>query len=325
MSPCCLALIVVLTIVVVVAAAGVGFARALIRGLEARRGILPSDDIVREIGYGAEPLPAALPDPGAFDADVAAFAMRACISAANRRIGGSAQLPEGVTVVDWTNRHTLILKVEPPGGAAGAAPLYVVACAGTLTYQDVKLDLHDDHVEFYGARAHAGFVGAWRRTYPAVRKVAAANPGAQFLVTGHSLGAAVATLVAAALGADFPEAGVALYAAATPRVGPRGFIRLLERTVPNRWHLANRADIIPTLPPAAAPVALGKESRRWQVVEYADFDRVVFFEAQGGSLAYNHNTLSYLCAVGRGPRDCRLDQWATAPTAVDFSAAPARI
>jgi predicted lipase len=50
-------------------------------------------------------------------------------------------------------------------------------------------------------------------------------PNAPFLVTGHSLGAAIATLTAAHLLADFNvnPASVSLYTFGSPRVGDRAF------------------------------------------------------------------------------------------------------
>lgn len=296
MSDCCFGLVVVLVILIVAIGGGALYVRALLRRLAALEGQLPIDQIVPDIGYTSY-LPRRLPAMG-FDTDLAAFALRACDSAANKHLGGGTQLPPGVAEVGWAGGHALLLRITPDV-TPGAAPIFMVAVAGTLTYHDVRKDLRDAHVEFYGAHAHQGFVQEWKQIYPAVRRLAAQNPAAQFIVAGHSLGAAVATLIAAALGVDFPGIGLALYAAATPRTGAQDLIALLDRAAPNHWHIANRADVIPTLPLAVSPITTGP--RQGETVLYADFDRVVYFDVQTGSVGGNHYTDAYLCGLGAIP------------------------
>ena len=124
----------------------------------------------------------------------------------------------------------------------------------------------------------------------------------------------MATLIAVGLGSDFPGRGVALYAAATPRTGARDLVQALRRVVPSHWHIVNRADIVPALPPSVSPARGGASV-------FADFDRVVMFEAQSGSLRDNHATRAYLCAVVGGAA-CTPATWATPLRAVDFASSP---
>jgi hypothetical protein len=313
-SPCCVALIIVLIIIVVAIVGAWRYVRNLIHKWKTQEGNLPNAAIVDDIGYTSY-LPAQLPDPNKFDVDLAAFTIRACESAVNRRLGGDTQLPQGLVEVGWTGGHALILNSVPAKPATGK-DLYVIAIAGTLSYEDVRADLNDQLIDFYGTHAHAGFVGTWKTIYPAIEKLAGANPDAQFIVSGHSLGAAVATLVATALGADFPGIQVALYASATPRIGSRDFIDLMARVAPNHWHIANRADIVPTLPLAVSPITSGPN--RGKTALYADFDRVVYFDAQSGTLANNHFSGSYLCALVGG-KTCSLDIWVVPPQVVNFT------
>lgn len=315
-TPCCTALIIVLIIVIGAVAAGVVWARREVDILSSRQGDLPGTAIVKDIGYDGV-LPTSLPEgnPYGFDSAVAALTLRTCESAANRHLGGDPQLPKGLDEVAWAGDHALILRVAAAKAAAGK-DLYIVAIAGTLSYGDARADLNDQLVGFYGAHAHAGFVGAWKEIYPAVRKVAETSPDAQFLITGHSLGAAVATLVAASLGVDYPGAGIALYASATPRTGSRDLINLLAHAAPNHWHITNRADIVPTLPPAVSPVLSGPS--RGGSALYASFDRVVLFETQRGDLGENHSTGAYICAMVGGKTCASDDLWATPGKAVLF-------
>lgn len=311
MDRCCAGLLVVLALFVA-AAAG---AALYIRWLRHREGKIPSDRAVADIGYG--PAPPGLPPAFLFDTPAALFCLRACMSAANRRLGADPQLPPAVEELGWAGGHAYVLRVTPPGGA----PYLVVAVSGTLTYADVRLDLHDGQVGFYGAKAHQGFVRGWKRVYPDVLAVVDAHPGSPVLVAGHSLGAGVAALVAAALGTDRPGTPLALYSAATPRTGDAAFIALLSRAVPNHWHVQNRADIVPTLPPSVAPVVAGRKGKAPPV--YADFDRVAFFDFQTGNLADNHHPMTYLCGVAAGLRGADnatcLARWSSPPRTVSWA------
>lgn len=79
-------------------------------------------------------------------------------------------------------------------------------------------------------------------------------------VAGHSLGAALATLLALDLAVHFPDLPLDLYTLASPRVGDLSFSQLFNHTVPNAYRVANRLDIVPKLPPAVMYVHVGDET-----------------------------------------------------------------
>lgn len=99
-----------------------------------------------------------------------------------------------------------------------------------------------------GSTMHDGFQQAWSRTaddvLAQVRAARDAHPGASVLVTGHSLGAALAALDSIYLacnGVDNAETIVF----GQPRVGNFPFVSSLQR----HSHLTNYADPVPHLPP----------------------------------------------------------------------------
>jgi hypothetical protein len=308
-SSCCLALVVVLAIIIIAVFWVEWYIASRISAFYSAEGPLAVVSANDDINYTSY-LPAQLPDPDKFDINLATFAIRTCESATNRRIGGGTQLPPGLAEVGWTNGHALVLKTTPPPGGG----VFVVAVAGTITHEDVRSDSDVQLVEFYGARAHAGFVGAWANTYPAIKKIVAANLAEKFIITGHSLGAAVATLVATALSIDFPGIQIALYAFATPRAGSKAFVDLLTQRVPNSWHIVNRSDIVPTLPPSVVPIISGPD--RGKNAIYANYNRIIFFDHQSGSLVDNHLAKGYLCGLAGG-KAC--PYWTAAPRAVTFA------
>ena len=98
LSPCCVALIIVLIIVILAVVGARRYVRDLIHKWKTQEGNLPSPAVVDDIGYTSY-LPTQLPDPAKFDVDLAAFTIRACESAVNRRLGGDTQLPQGLVEV----------------------------------------------------------------------------------------------------------------------------------------------------------------------------------------------------------------------------------
>ena len=92
------------------------------------------------------------------------------------------------------------------------------------------------------------------------------NDTGSVYVTGHSLGAALATLCAMDIALNFPPSeSLALYALASPRVAvglsdswgvplptlgnQAMFVRNFQNTVPNAYQVVNAADIVPISPP----------------------------------------------------------------------------
>ncbi|KAF3767344.1 alpha/beta-hydrolase, partial [Cryphonectria parasitica EP155] len=102
-----------------------------------------------------------------------------------------------------------------------------------------------------GCWAHLGFLFAYSEVVDAVdASVAAATrlfPSYRLAVTGHSLGASVATL----LGMHLRDAGYALdlYTYGSPRVGNRALAAHVTRQPGREFRLTHDADVVTRLPP----------------------------------------------------------------------------
>lgn len=92
-----------------------------------------------------------------------------------------------------------------------------------------------------GGRVHRGFARALAAVWPAVAPAIPA--GARVLVTGHSLGAALATLAA------LRQRGASLFTFGSPRVGDTVFAGRPEHAPHERW--VDCADIVTRIPPSA--------------------------------------------------------------------------
>jgi hypothetical protein len=74
-------------------------------------------------------------------------------------------------------------------------------------------------------------------------------PMKSLTVCGHSLGAALATLLALDLAANTQYKDLALYNFASPRTGDERFVEVFNRLVPNAYRIANRKDMVTEVPP----------------------------------------------------------------------------
>ncbi|BEI86344.1 hypothetical protein CcaverHIS002_0606310 [Cutaneotrichosporon cavernicola] len=98
---------------------------------------------------------------------------------------------------------------------------------------------------------HGGFYDSFSIIIPAITlavKVALSENKGQILVSGHSQGAALATLVATSLQARL-DATVTLRAFSPPRQGNPAWAKYVDATLGNRvWRLTNNNDMVTNLP-----------------------------------------------------------------------------
>ncbi len=76
------------------------------------------------------------------------------------------------------------------------------------------------------------------------------KPVSSLTICGHSLGGALATLLAldVAANADAPFNNPVVYTYASPRTGDATFVNMYNHLVPNTSRIANRVDLVPKLP-----------------------------------------------------------------------------
>lgn len=136
-----------------------------------------------------------------------------------------------------------------------------------------------------GVLVHGGFYGVYSVVRPALVAWYNANPGPAntLIITGHSLGGAVATIC----GYDFAlvNSRIVTYTFAAPRSGNSLYADIYNDNLPNALRVNNTEDIIPALPPST-----------WQDQTYEHVGNNVPFTVALSSLAENHNDayLNYL-------------------------------
>jgi predicted lipase len=75
------------------------------------------------------------------------------------------------------------------------------------------------------------------------------RPVSSVTICGHSLGGALATLLALDVAANSAFKSPAVYTFGSPRTGDSLFASTYDQVVKNSYRVANRLDIVPTLPP----------------------------------------------------------------------------
>ena len=99
------------------------------------------------------------------------------------------------------------------------------------------------------------FEDLWQCMEPKVKALVSKNPSYQIWVTGHSLGAALASLASAWLAYYNIAArqNIILYTFGSPRVGDYKYALQHDQLVNNSWRVVNFDDIVPHLPPLILP------------------------------------------------------------------------
>ena len=150
----------------------------------------------------------------------------------------------------------------------------------------------NDLIEMLKVQVHEGFAtglgSIWKPLTEALSKVAS-KP---LLITGHSLGGALAVLAAFALRRPEPHFDIiGLYTFGQPRVGNQAFAEACDRMLrPLHWRVVNHRDVVPRLAPRA--------------MDYRHTGRVLYFGADGRASVDPSN---WFQLVDRFPIDPRTD------------------
>lgn len=149
---------------------------------------------------------------------------------------------------------------DPVSGLSGYVGIDPTHSLVVLTFQgSVNIRSYFDDITFafttcnlvVGCLVHSGFWEAWTNTRAAVlagvAEATSAHPGYKVVVTGHSLGAAVATLAAADLRVNGTSAD--LYNYGSPRVGNDIFANFVTNQTGINVRVTHTDDPVANLPP----------------------------------------------------------------------------
>jgi Lipase (class 3) len=132
-----------------------------------------------------------------------------------------------------------------------------IAFRGTANTKEMRENMNYAQVPFLGpdARVHRGFL----RTYTSMLKThvlaaaeSAVENGHTLVLSGHSLGAAIANMAALDVKHNYPELQVVVYAFAPPRQGNAAYAKMLTENV-TAHQIINLSDLVTGVPMAVTP------------------------------------------------------------------------
>jgi len=154
---------------------------------------------------------------------------------------------EDINALGLTSHTTFLHRGDVNGLVVTAPTRVMLAFRGTAALQSWLTDARVVQVAApsYPGQVHRGFAGALDATWGDVRRLLPpAGDGRPLWVTGHDLGAALATLAGARLTAEGAAVST-VYTFGSPRVGDRAFY---EGYRPRAYRLVNNNDVVPHLP-----------------------------------------------------------------------------
>jgi len=155
-------------------------------------------------------------------------------------LGFSSQFFENGRTADGMGTHCILALHDDP---QPARKLCVVAFRGTDATDPTDIATDADFLQTKwpaGGSVHKGFAVALQQMLPALSN-ALSQTSTRILYTGHSLGAALATLLASIRKPDF------LYTFGSPRVGDKNFVAILNGLDNRRF--VNCCDVVTRIPP----------------------------------------------------------------------------
>lgn len=140
-------------------------------------------------------------------------------------------------------------QASPRGFVAIAPRGVVVSIKGTDSLGDAQSDANIAKVPYYTGRVHAGFFHEFSEVWDQVKAhvVELFPQKPSLFVTGHSLGGAVATLMAAAIAAEM-KTSVRVVTFGSPRVGDAEFASFYNALVPDTTRVVHDKDLVPRVP-----------------------------------------------------------------------------
>ena len=187
--------------------------------------------------------------------------------------GSSTFMYDGIISNPSTDTEALLLLQREPNATSSYKSVYLVFRGTEPSVQDFAADANlfrsSDPCAgaAYGSKVHAGF----KHAYLAIQLVVKATllklfapdgPHGGFerlIISGHSLGAALATLAAKDLAVILQKAAkrklvampaISVFTYGSPRVGSATFVEQYDAALPDTWRFVNENDIVTSVPPS---------------------------------------------------------------------------
>ncbi|MED4016055.1 MULTISPECIES: lipase family protein [Sutcliffiella] len=179
----------------------------------------------------------------------------------------------------------------------------VVAFRGTQTNLDwiSDLEVSQEHFPYCSPSplVHSGFLSIYNSVrdeiFPTLETLSKKKT---LLITGHSLGGALATLLALECNIEKLFSSIIMYNYGSPRVGDEGFVEEYKKQGPPSIRFVNLLDLVPFVPTSRVYSPISKQ--HWY---YRHIPNAIRFVKREGSVIKNHSIETYIAAVKEDNRN----------------------
>jgi len=212
---------------------------------------------------------------------------------------GSFIVPLSYSVRDTIEAKSIIDVWEPFGFILESPQEIIVAFRGTSSTTNWISDIIASQTKFKYVKedclTHRGFTDIYStarsQIMSALAKLSSNKP---LYITGHSLGAALATLCAIDVAANTSFNSPYLFTYGGPRVGDPSFSKAFTKYVRSSYRVANEFDVVTHAPPS-----IYKLPKREKKYYYSHVPTLVPLNFQNGSFSGNHIISSYFAELSK--------------------------
>lgn len=206
---------------------------------------------------------------------------------------GSFVVPSPYTRLETIEARSITNDWERFGFILDSDQEVIIAFRGTSTTTNWIADLIASQKKYKYIKedcmTHRGFTDIYASARTRIiSTLAKVSRGKTLFITGHSLGAALATLCAVDVAANTGFRSPYLFTFGSPRVGDPAFAKACASYVPNSFRIANLFDVVTHAPPAVY-----KLPKRSKTFYYSHVKNLSPRHFQLGSFGGNHVISSY--------------------------------
>jgi predicted lipase len=226
-----------------------------------------------------------------FSISTAQFLVNCIMSSYNISGGFDPRLPDNMELISTIGDNGHLYKYDN---------VYIISYRGTMSNGDLIADFDFSQTTFIGRNfisasspqilVHRGFFNLWKKNldslYAAIKKIPLKST---LLITGHSLGSAMAAFTALDLANKYLD-NIKLYMFGPPRIGNNLFTMALQKNINHNWAVINARDVVCELPPPNFSM-LGT---LWL---YDDYKNIYRGDYETGETIGNHHLESYSVIV----------------------------
>ncbi|MWV42150.1 DUF2974 domain-containing protein [Paenibacillus sp. HJL G12] len=212
---------------------------------------------------------------------------------------GSFVIPLNYSFCDIIDAKSITNEWERFGFILESPEEIIIAFRGTSSTMDWISDAIASQKNFKYIKedclTHRGFTDIYSSARnQLMAALAKLSPDKTLYVTGHSLGAALATLCAVDIAANTAFRSPILFTYGSPRVGDPAFVNAFSKYVQNSYRTANLFDIVTHAPPSI--YKLPKRDKRYYYSHVQSLSSQPF---QNGSVGGNHVISSYFAKLSK--------------------------